>query len=562
MHYCILEKSSLSGIPAVAPQSAKIYYRFRQFKKIFLVSERHYLTTKLFRSSSMLFQEKRRQVKLNLWYIIHPFSVIKMAIEIIMTITWLGTLFMDIFILSFYDMHTRTPYAMIPFEIINAHYIVISFFLGYLEVSTNEIILNQKKISIRYVSTYFFFDVLGVLPLTILYRESNTFAKPSSSPAVLGVIKMFRCIRLATMLDYSRQITKLLKISDTHHKLIYLVVLYLYLLHFSACLIFLLPNLENYFYGKLDNKSWVSQAKLLNKSVQIRYVLSMHTAMCNFMSAGTGMYEIADTKDQIAFSLIMILGFGYTLFMTAVVLQMVSSTSASESKYEELVHNLHEYAIRKKMPHMLRLRLLLYYENRFQKRYFRESVILASLSEHLRYEILLHSCKHLFKKLTIFHGLSKVVLGTIIACLKQEVYLPNDVIIKADAPTDAMFLIGYGTLALYTIDGLEIMHLEDGDHIGEMGLLRPDSDKLLNVVAIETSELYKLEKQDFFRIMHRYDDFAQRMQKVVAEELNVVGRLQDHLSRLHGKHDIINDLRHGKILEQSYRRNFSEYHKQ
>lgn len=125
---------------------------------------------------------------------------------------------------------------------------------------------------------------------------------------------------------------------------------------------------------------------------------------------------------------------------------------------------------------------------------------------------------------------------------------------KADTPADCMYLVGYGTLALYTIDGLEIMHIEDGDHFGETSLLRPDTEKSLNIVAVETSEIFRLDKQDFFHVVNTYDDFAQRIQKAVAQRLEMIGKLQDHLTRLHGKNDIVNDLKQGKILEKSYRR--------
>lgn len=62
------------------------------------------------------------------------------------------------------------------------------------------------------------------------------------------------------------------------------------------------------------------------------------------------------------------MGYFYIAYATAVVLQTISSTSASESKYEDLVHNLTVYSKQLKMPPTLKCRLLLYYENKFQKR--------------------------------------------------------------------------------------------------------------------------------------------------------------------------------------------------
>lgn len=86
---------------------------------------------------------------------------------------------------------------------------------------------------------------------------------------------------------------------------------------------------------------------------------------------------------------------------------------------------------------------------------------------------MLHSCKHLFDKLVLFQGLSKTVLGTIIACLTQEVYLPNDVVFQDSGEREFLFLVAHGTLAVYTKDGIELNHIEDGDHFGEVSLVKP-----------------------------------------------------------------------------------------
>lgn len=76
--------------------------------------------------------------------------------------------------------------------------------------------------------------------------------------------------------------------------------------------------------------------------------------------------------------------------------------------------------------------------------------------EQLRQEIALQSSHRLVENVAIFKDLPKYVLRSIIKNLKFELYLPNDVIIKAGAYGDCMFFLSAGTVAVLTPTGKEV----------------------------------------------------------------------------------------------------------
>lgn len=47
-----------------------------------------------------------------------------------------------------------------------------------------------------------------------------------------------------------------------------------------------------------------------------------------------------------------------------------------------------------------------------------------------------------------------------------------------------------------TID-FQVCHLEDGTHFGEVALLMKDSKRMATVVAVEITQLYRLDAADF-----------------------------------------------------------------
>jgi len=149
-----------------------------------------------------------------------------------------------------------------------------------------------------------------------------------------------------------------------------------------------------------------------------------------------------------------------------------------------------EYMKNRRLPYSTQHRIVAYYEFCFQHRYFYEAEILNTLSPHMRQEIGMHVCRKLVENVTFFSNLPLSLLTRIVALLKSEIFLPNDVIVRANQPGDCMYFIASGTVAIYTGSGKEVCHLEDGAHFGEIALVMPDARRVASVVAVEICELY------------------------------------------------------------------------
>lgn len=62
----------------------------------------------------------------------------------------------------------------------------------------------------------------------------------------------------------------------------------------------------------------------------------------------------------------------------------------------------------------------------------------------------------------------------------------------------------------------KVCHLEDGNFFGEIGLVTEQL-RLASVVAVETSELYRLNEQDFIRAILPYPDLIDKIKKIAFE---------------------------------------------
>jgi hypothetical protein len=205
--------------------------------------------------------------------------------------------------------------------------------------------------------------------------------------------------------------------------------------------------------------------------------------------------------------------------------------TSPKMKYSQMVKQLVEFMRHKQLPLYTQKRILTYYEFHFQKSYFRENEIYATISGQLRQEIVMQTCRQLVENVEFFRDLPLNLLVRIVSCLRSEIYLTNDVVVKANSPGNCMYFISTGTVAVYTTSGKEVCHLEDGDHFGEIALVNPEPSRVASVIAVETCELYRLDRKDFIKAIHPYPDLLEKIQKIAADRMEKTNLMEEHYKR-------------------------------
>lgn len=133
----------------------------------------------------------------------------------------------------------------------------------------------------------------------------------------------------------------------------------------------------------------------------------------------------------------------------------------------------------------------------------------------------MQSCRKLVESVVFFSNLPIKILVKIISCLKKEIYLPNDVIIRANTIGASMYFISCGSVAVYTKSGKEICHLQDGGYFGEVAILVKNTLRIASVVSLETSEVYRLDYKDFVTAIKPYPDLFAKIKQIAADRISV-----------------------------------------
>ncbi|XP_049884527.1 uncharacterized protein LOC126379753 [Pectinophora gossypiella] len=101
-------------------------------------------------------------------------------------------------------------------------------------------------------------------------------------------------------------------------------------------------------------------------------------------------------------------------------------------------------------------------------------------------------CKKLVFNVPLFQNMPIALINTIIFSLIQVLYMPGEVVVKYGKPGSSLYLIASGTVAIMNSEGKEVGHLKDGAFFGERALLKPGTPRSATIVALEITEIYKL----------------------------------------------------------------------
>ncbi|XP_057672250.1 potassium/sodium hyperpolarization-activated cyclic nucleotide-gated channel 2-like [Diorhabda carinulata] len=532
-HDCTLEGISDDYDIEYAPGDS-LLARFRRWLvRMRVVSETSKLYTHHLRSFGAISAERRRQLKFYP-YAIHPFSLGRIVWAGIMMVVILYQFVITSFLYILFDF--RDPnFSFDPilnifrlffdsFLILN---VLMNFFTGFYDEPMQKVMLDFPSIFKHYLRTNLIPDVLSSFPTYVdIFYKMNT-----KQMAIILWITIFRFLLIRTFTAYSKILANYFQINHFNYMTAMVIVYTILFWHVMCCVIeFIRSNIV--YYNRFEAFYDTSETGYhLNDVAWIKYINSLHHKSLLLYNSG---YGKTIPKTELEIILIYFVWYGSSLFciyILAMIMEINTGKTSSALKYDAMERQLKEYMRHKQLPTQMRARILTYYEFKFQKKYFRENEILSTISEQLRQEMNMHACKKLVENVTFFRNLPLNLLVRIISCLKIEVFLVNDVIIRANTPGVSMYFISTGTVAIYTKSGKEVCHLEDGAHFGEIALLIKNTFRIASVVAVEVSEIYRLDQKDFVKAINPYPDLLANIQHIAEERMEVTSMLDEYNKR-------------------------------
>ncbi|XP_035731580.1 potassium/sodium hyperpolarization-activated cyclic nucleotide-gated channel 1-like [Vespa mandarinia] len=491
VHICKLKQISDSNLPKLPP-NANIFARWkRRYQKLILVSAKHPLTRFCLRSRVAIAFEKRRHGRSSYWWIIHPYSILRYYQKEICNnyITHIYNLsdFFGISIAKNADPELLT--IVYPAYVICIIDIILNFITGYVSMDSHKIFLNPCLIIRHYVKTYFFIDLVSSIPYTWFYKQRILPSGPNSNYIflLLEILPILKIIRLGTLHQYIRQLNIIFGTSHAQRTIIWLIIQTLLIFHWSNCFSYVFPYIVMHIIGdSIENSgTYLVHTELYKQSDWIIYIESLHIGLSNLIGFSFIEFQSFGILDKIAHCILLIFGKCYLIYVIGKLIE-------PELKYSQIIYEVKNYIREKKLPKHLEDKLVAYFNYKFQGNFFKEQVILNTLS----------------------------------MVLKPVIYMETDIIYKYHEEGDCMYFIASGTVALITFWGKEICHLENGDHFGAEVLINSQKRRTESVLALEVCEVLRFNRQDFKRLVFHGSELFMRIENDITKRHKLIEELE------------------------------------
>ncbi|KAJ4967285.1 hypothetical protein NE237_019134 [Protea cynaroides] len=406
--------------------------------------------------------------------------------------------------------------------------IVLTFFIAHLDPRTQLLVHDPRKISMRYLSTWFVMDLVSTIPweaIGYLFTGKNSLGL---SYCLLGILRFWRLRRIKQLFT---RLEKDIRFSYFWIRCVRLLCVTIFLVHCAGCLYYMLADR----YPQ-QGKTWIGAVipNFRAASLKIRYISAIYWAMTTMTTVGYGDLHAVNSIEMIFNIFYMLFNLGLTAYLIGNMTNLVVEGTRRTMEFRNSIEAASNFVCWNRLPQRLKEQILAYMCLRFRA----ESLNQQQLIEQLPKSICKSICWHLFlptvEKVYLFKGVSREIILQLVANMKAE-YIPprEDVIMQNEAPEDVYVMVsGEVEIIECEMDEERIMGtLRTGDIFGEVGALclRPQSftfrtKTLSQLLRLKTSvlmEAMRTREQDYLVMLKNFLQHYRELKDLTIHDLLV-----------------------------------------
>ncbi|XP_017222795.1 potassium channel KAT1 [Daucus carota subsp. sativus] len=400
--------------------------------------------------------------------------------------------------------------------------IVLTFFVAYVDSQSYLLVDSRKKIAVRYISTWFIFDVCSTAPL----QPISLLLTEHSSGVGFKVLNMLRLWRLRRVSSLFARLEKDIRFNYFWIRCTKLITVTLFAVHCAGCFYYLIadrhPNPE---------RTWIGAVypKFKEESLWNRYVTSMYWSIVTLTTTGYGDLHAENTGEMLFDIFYMLFNLGLTSYLIGNMTNLVVHWTSRTRDFRDTVGAASEFAKRNRLPPSIQNQLLSHICLKFRTDGLKQQDTLSSLPKAIRSSISNHLFFPIIRNARLFQGLSHDNLFQLVTELEAEYFPPKeDVILQNEAPMDMYILVSGAVDLIVNIDGHDqvIGKVTEGELFGEVGLLchRPQP---YTARTTEISQILRLNRNALMNIIHENSDDGRIIMNNFYKDLENSG-LQSH----------------------------------
>ncbi|KAJ8549343.1 hypothetical protein K7X08_033050 [Anisodus acutangulus] len=376
--------------------------------------------------------------------------------------------------------------------------IILTFFVAYLHRESYLLVDEPKKITIRYLSSWFIFDVCSTIPFQSLIL---VFTDHKESGGVgFRMLSMLRLWRLRRVSALFARLEKDIRFNYFWTRCTKLVAVTLFAVHCAGCFNYMIA--DRYPDPK---KTWIGAVNpdFKQQSVGDRYITSLYWSIVTLTTTGYGDLHAENSREMLFDIFYMLFNLGLTSYIIGNMTNLVVHWTSRTRNFRERVKATQEFAKRNQLPPRVQDQVLSHICLKFKTEALKQEETLNGLPKAIRTSIAHHLFLPIVQNVHLFQGVSQNLLFQLVPETEAEYFPPKqDVILQNEAPTDLYIIVSGAVELIAQIEGLEQItgKAVAGELFGEIGVLcgRPQP---FSVRTTEISQILRLSRTTLMNIL-------------------------------------------------------------
>ncbi|TKY71981.1 Potassium channel KAT2 [Spatholobus suberectus] len=369
-------------------------------------------------------------------YIISPFNPRYRAWELLLVVLVIYSAWICPFEFAF--LPYKEDALFILDNIVNGFFaidIVLTFFVAYLDHHSYLLVDDPKKVAIRYLSTWFAFDVCSTVP----FQSFSFLSANHSSELGFKVFNMFRLWRLRRVSSLFARLEKDIRFNYFWTRCTKLTAVTLFAVHCAGCFNYLIA--DRYPDSK---RTWIGAVypNFKEESLWDRYVTAIYWSIVTLTTTGYGDLHAENTREMLFDIAYMLFNLGLTSYIIGNMTNLVVHWTSRTRNFRETVKAASEFASRNHLPHRIQDQMLSHICLRFKTEGLKQQETLNDLPKAIRSSIAHHLFFPVVQKVYLFQGVSHDFLFQLVSDMEADYFPPKeDVILQNESSTEVYVLV-------------------------------------------------------------------------------------------------------------------------